>query len=94
MEFYIKLRQDFTLSRIADALRFLECSSSFYPSLCVSREKKKNIIVIRIEVVGDMKDMKELAERVIEILTKVGHFDKNDFMFIEPPSEAAVSEVD
>ena len=29
MEFYIKLRQDFTLSRIADALRFLECSSSF-----------------------------------------------------------------
>ena len=62
--------------------------------MCVSREKKKNIIVIRIEVVGDMKDMKELAERVIEILIKVGHFDKNDFTFIEPPSEAAVPEVD
>ena len=54
--------------------------------MCVSREKK-NIIVIRIEVVGDMKDMKELAERVIEILIKVGHFDKNDFTLIEPPSE-------
>lgn len=61
--------------------------------MCVSREKK-NIIVIRIEVVGDMKDMKELAERVIEILIKVGHFDKNDFTFIEPPSEAAETEVD
>lgn len=62
--------------------------------MCVSREKKKNIIVIRIEVVGDMKDMKELAERVIEILIKVGHFDKNDFTFIEPPTEAVVPEVD
>ena len=61
--------------------------------MCVSREKK-NIIVIRIEVVGDMKDMKELAERVIEILIKVGHFDKNDFTFIEPPSEAVETEVD
>lgn len=29
MEFFIKPRQDFTLSRIADALRFLECNSSF-----------------------------------------------------------------
>ena len=62
--------------------------------MCVSREKKENIIVIRIEVVGDMKDMKELAERAIEILIKVGHFDKNDFTFIEPPSEAVVPEVD
>lgn len=62
--------------------------------MCVSREKKKNIIVIRIEVVGDMKDMKELAERVIEILIKVGHFDKNDFTFIEPPAETVVPEVD
>lgn len=61
--------------------------------MCVSREKK-NIIVIRIEVVGDIKDMKELAERVIEILIKVGHFDKNDFTFIEPPSEAVETEVD
>ena len=61
--------------------------------MCVSREKK-NIIVIRIEVVGDIKDMKEFAERVIEILIKVGHFDKNDFTFIEPPSEAVVPEVD
>lgn len=61
--------------------------------MCVSREKK-NIIIIRIEVVGDMKDMKELAERVIEILIKVGHFDKNDFTFIEPPSGVAVPEVD
>lgn len=62
--------------------------------MCVSREKKKNIIVIRIYAVGDMKDMKELAERVIEILIKVGHFNKNDLTFIEPPSEAAVPEVD
>ena len=61
--------------------------------MCVSREKK-NIIVIRIEAVGDIKDMKELAERTIDILIKVGHFDKNDFTFIEPPSEAAVPEVD
>ena len=61
--------------------------------MCVSREKK-NIIVIRIEVVGDIKDMKELAERTIDTLIKVGHFDKNDFTFIEPPSEAAVPEVD
>ena len=38
--------------------------------------------------------MKELAERTIDILIKVGHFDKNDFTFIEPPSEAAVPEVD
>lgn len=62
--------------------------------MCVSREKKKNIIVICIWVVGDIKDMKELAEKVIEILIKVGHFDKNDFTFIEPPTEAVVPEVD
>lgn len=29
MEFFIRPRQDLTLSRMADALRFLECSSSF-----------------------------------------------------------------
>ena len=29
MEFFIRPRQDFTLSRIADALRFLECGSNF-----------------------------------------------------------------
>lgn len=62
--------------------------------MCVSREKKKNIIVICIWVVGDIKDMKELAEKVIETLIKVGHFDKNDFTFIEPPTEAVVPEVD
>ena len=62
--------------------------------MCVSREKKKNIIVIRIYTVGDIKDMKELAERAIETLIKVGHFDKNDFTFIEPPTEAVVPEVD
>lgn len=90
MEFFIRPRQDFTLPRMADALYCLSYWG-FNPTMEVSKEKKKRIIVIRIEAVGDWK---QVALKAIEFLVAMEHFDKNDFTFIEPPSEAAVPEVD
>ena len=83
MELFIRPRQDFTLSRIADALHWL----SFYgysPAMYDSIEKGKRIVVISIEVVGDWK---QDALEAIQTLVDRAHFDKNDFTFIVPPTE-------
>lgn len=91
MECFIKPRQDFTLSRIADALHCL-FFCGYYPMMYNVIEKGKHIVVISIEVVDDY--WKQDALEAIETLIKVGHFDKSDFTFIEPPSEGSVPEVD
>lgn len=88
MEFFIKPRQDFTLSRIADALY---CLCGYYPVMYNFIEKGKRIVVISIEVIGDWE---QDALKAIQTLVDRGHFDKNDFTFIEPPAETVVPEVD
>lgn len=90
MDFYIRPRQDFSLSRMADAMRCLHCRG-LYPALCVLEEKKKHVIVIRIEAVGDRK---QLTEKAIKTLIDMEHFNEDNFKIIElSPAEVAVTEV-
>ena len=90
MDFYIRPRQDFSLSRMADAMRCLHCRG-LYPALCVLEEKKKHVIVIRIEAVGDRK---QLTEKAIKTLIDMEHFTESNFKIIElSPAEVAVTEV-
>ncbi len=91
MECFIKPRQDFTLSRIADALRCL-FFCGYYPMMYNVIEKGKHIVVISIEVVDDY--WKQDALEAIQTLVDRVYFDKDDFTLIEPPSEAVVPEVD
>lgn len=65
MDFYIRPRQDFSLSRMADAMRCLHCRG-LYPALCVLEEKKKHVVVIRIEAVGDRKQLTEKAIKMYD----------------------------
>lgn len=83
MKCFIRPRQDFTLSRMADALHCLSFCG-YYPAMYDSIEKGKRIVVISIEVVGDWK---QDALEAIQTLVDRAHFDKNDFTFIEPPTE-------
>ena len=78
--FFIKPRQDFTLSRMADALYCLSYYG-YYPATYDYIEKGERIIVIRIEVVGDVE---QDALDAIQTLVDREHFDKNDFTFFEP----------
>lgn len=80
MEFYIRPRQDFSLSRMADAMRCLSCCG-FYPAMqVVCKEGEKPVIVISIEAVGDRKD---LCEKAIATLIDMEHFGENNFKIIE-----------
>lgn len=90
MEFFIKPRQDFTLSRMADAMRCLVCCD-FQPAMHVYKEDKKPSIIISIEAVGDRKD---LCEKAIETLIVKEHFNKNNFEIIEMSPYEASTEVD
>lgn len=78
MEFFIRPRQDFTLSRMADALHCLSFCG-YYPAMYDSIEKGKRIVVISIEVVGDWK---QDFLKAIQTLVDRAHFDKNDFTLI------------
>lgn len=90
MEFFIRPRQDFTLSRMADALHCLSYCG-FYPAMYDSIEKGKRIVVISIEVVGDWKQ--DVLE-AIKALVDMEHFNEDDFKIIEQsPAEVAVTEV-
>lgn len=89
MELYIRPRQDFSLSRMADAMRCLSCCG-FYPAMHVYKEREKPVIVISIEAVGDRKD---LCERAIETLIVKEHFGKNNFKIIELSPYEASTEV-
>ena len=88
--YYIRPRQDFTLSRMADAMRCLVCCD-FCPVMHVYKEGKKPSIIISIEAVGDRKN---LCEKAIATLIDMEHFNKSNFKIIEmSPYEASI-EVD
>ena len=90
MTFFIRPRQDFTLSRMADAMRCLVCCD-FYPMMHVYKEAKKPSIIIGIEAVGDRK---KLCEMAIATLVDMEHFNKNNFKIIEMSPAEAATEVD
>lgn len=90
MTFYIRPRQDFTLSRMADAMRCLVCCD-FCPVMHVYKEKKKPVLIISIEAVGDRKD---LCEKAIATLIDMEHFVKNNFKIIELSPAEVLAEVD
>lgn len=90
MEFFIRPRQDFTLSRMADAMRCLICCD-FCPVMHVYKEGKKQTIIFSIEAVGDRKD---LCEKAIATLIDMEHFTRNNFKIIELSPYEASTEVD
>ena len=90
MTFYIRPRQDFTLSRMADAMRCLVCCD-FCPVMHVYKEGKKLSIIISIETVGDRKD---LCEKAIATLIDMEHFNKSNFKTIELSPAEVLAEVD
>ena len=90
MTYFIRPRQDFTLSRMADAMRCLVCCD-FCPAMHVYKEGKKPTIIFSIEAVGDRKD---LCEKAIATLVDMEHFTRNNFKIIELSAAEAATEVD
>ena len=92
MEFFIKPRQDFTLSRMADAMRCLVCCD-FYPVMHVYKEDKKPSIIIGVGIGGDVND-KNFCEKAIATLVDMEHFTQNNFRIIELSPAEVLAEVD
>lgn len=92
MTFYIRPRQDFTLSRMADAMRCLVCCD-FYPAMHVYKEDKKPSIIFGVGVGADSND-KHLCEKAIATLIDMEHFNKNNFRIIELSPAEVLAEVD
>ena len=90
MTYFIRPRQDFTLSRMADAMRCLVCCD-FCPVMHVYKEGKKPSIIIGIEAVGDRK---QLCEKAIATLVDMEHFTKNNFKIVELSPAEVATEVD
>ena len=90
MTFFISPRQDFTLSRLADAMRCLVCCD-FCPVMYVYKKGKKPSIIIGIGVVGYGKD---LCEKAIATLVDMEHFNENNFKIVEMSPAEAATEVD
>lgn len=88
MTFFIRPRQDFTLSRMADAMRCLVCCD-FYPTMHVYKEDKKPSIIIGVVGYG-----KDLCEKAIATLVDMEHFNANNFKIIEMSPAEAATEVD
>ena len=92
MTFFIRPRQDFTLSRMADAMRCLVCWD-FYPMMHVYKEDKKPSIIIGVGIGGDVND-KSFCEKAIATLVDMEHFNANNFKIIEMSPAEAATEVD
>ena len=92
MAFSIRPSQDFTLSRMADAMRCLVCCD-FYPVMRVYREDKKPSIIIGVGIGGDVND-KSFCEKAIATLVDMEHFNANNFKIIEMSPAEAATEVD
>ena len=92
MTFFIRPRQDFTLSRMADAMRCLVCCD-FYPMMHVYREDKKPAIIIGVGISGDVND-KSFCEKAIATLVDMEHFNANNFRIIELSPAEVLAEVD
>ena len=93
MTFFIRPRQDFTLSRMADAMRCLVCCD-FYPMMHVYRENKKPaIFIISVGLDDDVND-KSFCEKAIATLVDLEHFNANNFRIIELSPAEVLVEVD
>ena len=92
MTFFIRPRQDFTLSRMADAMRCLVCCD-FYPVMHVYKEDKKPSIIIGVGIGGDVND-KNFCEKAIATLVDTAHFNANNFRIIELSPAEILAEVD
>lgn len=91
MTFFIRPRQDFTLSRMADAMRCLVCCD-FFPVMHVYKEEKKPVLIISME--GAVGDGKDLCEKAIATLVDMEHFTRNNFRIIELSPDEVMTEVD
>lgn len=91
MTFFIRPRQDFTLSRMVDAMRCLVCCD-FYPVMHVYKENKKPSI-IGVGVGGCVND-KSFCEKAIATLVDMEHFNANNFRIIELSPAEILAEVD
>ena len=92
MTFFIRPRQDFTLSRMADAMRCLVCCD-FYPMMHVYKEDKKPAIIIGVGIGVDVND-KNFCEKAIATLVDLEHFTQNNFKIIELSPAEVLAEVD
>ena len=92
MTYFIRPRQDFTLSRMADAMRCLVCCD-FYPVMHVYKEDKKPSIIICVGIGGDVND-KNFCEKAIATLVDMEHFTQNNFRIIELSPAEVLAEVD
>ena len=92
MAFFIRPRQDFTLSRMADAMRCLVCCD-FYPMMHVYKEDKKQAIIIGVGIGGVVND-KSFCEKAIATLVDMEHFNANNFRIIELSPAEVLAEVD
>ena len=92
MTFFIRPRQDFTLSRMADAMRCLVCCD-FYPVMRVYKENKKPSIIIGVGIGGDVND-RIFCEKAIATLVDMEHFTQNNFRIIELSPAEILDEVD
>lgn len=92
MTFFIRPRQDFSLSRMADAMRCLVCCD-FYPMMHVYKEAKKPSIIIGVGIGGDSND-KNFCEKAIATLVDMEHFNRNNFKIIELSPAEILTEVD
>ena len=93
MTYFIRPRQDFTLSRMADAMRCLVCCD-FYPVMHVYKEAKKPSIIIGIGIDRVARDRKDLCEKAIATLIDMEHFNMNNFRIIELSPAEVATEVD
>ena len=91
MTYFIRPRQDFTLSRLADAMRCLVCCD-FYPVMHVYKEDKKPSIIFGVGVGADSND-KQLCEKAIVTLVDMEHFNRNNFRIIELSPAEVIAEV-
>ena len=92
MTFFIRPRQDFTLSRMADAMRCLVCYD-FYPMMYVYKEAKKPSIIISVGI-GVNSNNKNFCEKAIATLIDMEHFTRNNFKIIELSPAEVLAEVD
>lgn len=87
MNRYIRPRQDFSLSRIAQAMRCLVCCD-FEPTLHVWKDGKVPVMLIRVNGVGGS------CEKAIATLIDMEHFNEHNFKIIELSPAEVLTEVD
>ena len=84
---YIRPRQDFSMSRIAQAMRCLICCD-FEPTLHVYKDGKIPTMIIRVDGVGLS------CEQAIATLCDLEHFSAANFKIIELSEAEVLTEVD